>query len=539
MEEYKIEVIVGETSPKNFEEVQKIFKKAYNSDDYEDVTVIRNGQETKIDDNNFKDYVYSVFELTQIKKKRILNIQDKNEMNSLQKVEIIKEKIKENVRMKNEISKKNKEIEKKKKELEDKIEEEQQSAFKEIDSIHQSLEQKSQIIANYFVSFQKFMDESKNFEKSINEAEEKYKNLKKEIQTSIEAKKKEICEEIIKKFNEISNNHFKELEKKEKEKERKKEFEEILKNINYRMYSYSKDDLGCVCKSCKKKICGILYKCEECNINICEECECKDKKFKEHEHNFIKIRKKKEKKKIEDNDDDKKKNNSKQNGGKYIEENYVQSSIIDVKESQNMFDNNYLISKNKDNLNFQKYIDQSEIKPEKETEKKKKIQEYYDKNFYSYSFIGGKNKLFEFDQSKKNIKYEINFAIKNTGKNNWKANETFLKTNENSEFNIVDFKLKPLVKEDYQKVILPIPSLAEMNEGDYDLILDFCVSDKKYGEPLKIKIKILPDEKKKLIDDFRIEYGLSKEDYPDERIYKVLEECRFNKEKAFNRIFNE
>ena len=95
MEEYKIEVIVGETSPKNFEEVQKIFKKAYNSDDYEDVTVIKNGQETKIDDNNFKDYVYSVFELTQIKKKRILNIQYKNEMNSLQKVEIIKEKIKE------------------------------------------------------------------------------------------------------------------------------------------------------------------------------------------------------------------------------------------------------------------------------------------------------------------------------------------------------------------------------------------------------------------------------------------------------------
>ena len=75
-------------------------------------------------------------------------------------------------------------------------------------------------------------------------------------------------------------------------------------------------------------------------------------------------------------------------------------------------------------------------------------------------------------------------------------------------------------KEGYQKVILPIPSLAEMNEGDYDLILDFCVSDKKYGEPLKIKIKILPDEKKKLIDDFRRYYGLSKEDYPDERIYK-------------------
>ena len=94
-------------------------------------------------------------------------------------------------------------------------------------------------------------------------------------------------------------------------------------------------------------------------------------------------------------------------------------------------------------------------------------------------------------------------------------------------------------KEGYQKVILPIPNLGEMNEGDYDLILDFCVSDKKYGEPLKIKIKILPDEKKKLIDDFRIEYDLSKKDYHDELIYKVLEECRFNKGKAFDRLFKE
>ena len=42
----------------------------------------------------------------------------------------------------------------------------------------------------------------------------------------------------------------------------------------------------------------VYYKCEECNINICEECE--DQKYKNHEHNFIKIRKKKEKKKIGD-----------------------------------------------------------------------------------------------------------------------------------------------------------------------------------------------------------------------------------------------
>ncbi len=54
MEEYKIEIIVGETPPKNFNEVQKIFKTAYNSDDYEDVTVIRNGIETKIDKSNCK-----------------------------------------------------------------------------------------------------------------------------------------------------------------------------------------------------------------------------------------------------------------------------------------------------------------------------------------------------------------------------------------------------------------------------------------------------------------------------------------------------
>ena len=52
----------------------------------------------------------------------------------------------------------------------------------------------------------------------------------------------------------------------------------------------------------------------------------------------------------------------------------------------------------------------------------------------------------------KNIKHEIEFIIQN--KNiDWKENETYLKSNVESQIKIKDFKLNPLIKDHYQKVI--------------------------------------------------------------------------------------
>ena len=75
-------------------------------------------------------------------------------------------------------------------------------------------------------------------------------------------------------------------------------------------------------------------------------------------------------------------------------------------------------------------------------------------------------------------------------------------------------------KDHHQKEILSLPELNEFDEGDINLILDFDVSGKIYGPPLKIILRIIPAPKKRKIIEFRKEFGLSEMDYPDERILK-------------------
>ena len=71
-------------------------------------------------------------------------------------------------------------------------------------------------------------------------------------------------------------------------------------------------------------------------------------------------------------------------------------------------------------------------------------------------------------------------------------------------------------KAHYQKEILSLPELNEFDEGDINLILDFGVSNKIYGPPLKIILRIIPAPKKRKIIEFLKEFGLSEMDYPDE-----------------------
>ena len=78
-------------------------------------------------------------------------------------------------------------------------------------------------------------------------------------------------------------------------------------------------------------------------------------------------------------------------------------------------------------------------------------------------------------------------------------------------------------KAHYQKEILSLLELNEFDEGDVNLILDFGVSNKIYGPPLKIILRIIPAPKKRKIIEFLKEFGLSEMDYPDERILKILE----------------
>ena len=196
--------------------------------------------------------------------------------------------------------------------------------------------------------------------------------------------------------------------------------------------------------------------------------------------------------------------------------------------NSNNDNNNILINSciiNKSNDIFQ------EIKKKENREIEKP--ENYDKNNYSFSYQG--DNIFIFDMSKnKNIKYEIGFMLTNNGNTDWKVNETYLKTNKTSQIIFNDLKLNPLSRGEFQKVILSLPDLGDFDEGDFNIIFDFCVSNKISGKPIKKVVRIIPDPNKKIINDFRKEFGLSKKDYPDDLIYKTLKTCKFDFNKTFD-----
>ena len=108
--------------------------------------------------------------------------------------------------------------------------------------------------------------------------------------------------------------------------------------------------------------------------------------------------------------------------------------------------------------------------------------------------------------------------LPNNGNSDWKVNETYLKTNKTSQIIFNDLKLNPLSHGEFQKVILSFPDLGDFNEGDVNIIFDFCLSNKINGKPIKIVVRIIPELNKKTINDFRKELRLSKEEYPDDLI---------------------
>jgi hypothetical protein len=71
---------------------------------------------------------------------------------------------------------------------------------------------------------------------------------------------------------------------------------------------------------------------------------------------------------------------------------------------------------------------------------------------------------------------------------------------------------------EFQKEILSLPDLGDFDEGDVNIIFDFCLSNKINEKPIKIVVRIIPEPNKKIINYFRKEFRLSKEEYPDDLI---------------------
>ena len=502
MENNKVEVIVNEHIALDYSDLQKLFKDAFGSENVEKLTFINKDKEDIIHNNNYEEYINSTREFNQTQK--LLNTEDINK-NSIKKFEDNKDLIRKNNKSKNEIEKINQAISKKIEELKVNNSEDKDIIFEELKKKNDFIEQNCKIIDN-FKSFEAFMAEGERFKKEIEEKNNNYSNnFIPEVKESLNEVKEKIKKDALDFCKQLIDSQLEEINKIEEE--RKKEFEKKIEEINYKKYMNSNDVIHNVkCERCKTQpIYGVLYQCERCKnpYYLCEECEFNNyyDKNKGHNHNFIKIRK------IKINKDDENNHNN----------NYSQQNeqIGSQKQCDTVFSQNDIYKYKAD-----------EDKIEKGNN---------DRNDYSFSYIGKTN--FVFDMSK-NIKHEIELIIQNNNIN-WKENETCLKTNEHSQIKIKNLKLKPLTKDDYQKVMLSLPDLDEFDEGDVNLILDFCVSNKIYGSPIKIVLRIIPDPKNQIIINFRKEFKLSKKDYPDDVILKTLRTCKYDFNKTFEYLISE
>ncbi len=153
----------------------------------------------------------------------------------------------------------------------------------------------------------------------------------------------------------------------------------------------------------------------------------------------------------------------------------------------------------------------------------------YYSNKYEYIFNIITNK-----QSTINCEIEI----QNNGKYQWPENVTKLYcNNEYSNLKIANVTLNPLKINEKQTVNIIIERLNELSEGEYLIYFNFKVNRKIFGQQITIKIICKDDEELKKIKEFRREYDLDEEDYPNEKIKNLLNRFGGDFGAAFEDLF--
>ena len=291
-EKYELKIILGPTSPNTYEEFQEIIKKNFN----QDINNLVYDKNTQINEKNYNDYIYSIYELSYIKSKKCINI-----LPYTQKFDLIemKKKYEKNKNLLEEHNQRYKhnieENQKLEKQLEDKKQKLLNKTIDEIILLNQQIGQKQKILAN----FEEF---KKNFIKDENVLQEKLdeinKNFKKEFNSKImnilENIKNKIHEEIITEFDSKFKQKLENINNLEEK--LMENFKKELERINYeKIIKESENIFEIKCNICKDPIIGQLYKCHECLNNppfyLCEICEVKNYKEKIHPHLFVKVRK--------------------------------------------------------------------------------------------------------------------------------------------------------------------------------------------------------------------------------------------------------
>jgi hypothetical protein len=260
---------------------------------------------------------------------------------------------------------------------------------------------------------------------------------------------------------------------------------------------------GIKCDNCyKNPIVGYRYKCLTCKeFNLCEECEEANERSNAHPHLFIKMAK------------------------------YVQDiNKISPKETVFNFNDIDNFKKEKGKLKNNEDNEFQIIKFGKEDDYSLEI---INKHNLNPSIMQGEDKL------------DIELIIKNNGSKQWPDYKAKLVFNENKNLVQKSILLEPQKPGEQQNYIIKLDGLGAYPPGKVDAEMNFEIDGEKYGDEIELNITI--NEKKKIIgeDDyskqvqqFREEYGLSKDEYSDAFLLNKLKQHNFNFPMAFSSIFD-
>jgi hypothetical protein len=153
---------------------------------------------------------------------------------------------------------------------------------------------------------------------------------------------------------------------------------------------------------------------------------------------------------------------------------------------------------------------------------------------YSYLCINANDLTSFITKGTENTTIEI--ELKNDGKIDWLPN-TKLVFDNNSHIKGDEIILNPQKCNEEQTYIINFNNLSKLNEGKYEIFLWFNINGENFGDKINLMIKVNENENSKDIDILRSTYNLSRIDYPDEQLIKVLKRADNDIDLAFSYLF--
>jgi hypothetical protein len=218
-------------------------------------------------------------------------------------------------------------------------------------------------------------------------------------------------------------------------------------------------------------------------------------------------------------------NNNLQNSNILINNNNIQNSNNvfnknNIQNNKNSF-NNDNIQNNKNDLNIMN--NNNNDNEEKD---------------YSYECLN-KDDL---KQSVEEGEEEVNFVLtlKNNKRNKWPKGNAKIVSDNSSNFVGDDIILEPQDYNEQKNYSYIVKDLGSYPIGNYKIYLCFEVNGEQYGDKLLLKIEIKEKQEGDInekIKEFRELYSLSKEDFSDNQISKIIQEFNYDFNKAFSALF--